>query len=71
MYDTHWQEGPLLRRVFTSHNLRIYLLKVNIKTPKQGVIYVQSWQVQRRQWRRFGVFIVNFEYISHLVLVLV
>ena len=27
------------------------------KTPKQ------------RQWRRSGVFIVNFEYISHLVLV--
>ena len=24
---------------------------------------------ERRQWRRFGVFIVNFEHISHLVLV--
>ena len=23
---------------------------------------------ERRQWRRFGVFIVNFEHISHLVL---
>ena len=28
--------------------------KLPIKTPK------------RRQWRRFGVFIVNFEHISHL-----
>ena len=28
--------------------------KVTIKTPK------------RRHWRRFGVFIVNFEHISHL-----
>ena len=28
--------------------------KLIIKTPKQ------------RQWRRFGVFIVNFEHISHL-----
>ena len=28
--------------------------KLTIKTPK------------RRQWRRFGVFIVNFEHISHL-----
>ena len=28
--------------------------KLTIKTPK------------RRHWRRFGVFIVNFEYISHL-----
>ena len=46
----------------------IYLLKFNnrntrtcpkltIKTP------------ERRQWRRSGVFIVNFEHISHLVLV--
>ena len=24
---------------------------------------------ERRQWRRSGVFIVNFEHISHLVLV--
>ena len=23
---------------------------------------------ERRQWRRFGVFIVHFEHISHLVL---
>ena len=30
--------------------------KLTIKRPK------------RRQWRRFGVFIVNFEHISHLVL---
>ena len=30
--------------------------KLTIKTPK------------RRQWRRYGVFIVNFEHISHLVL---
>ena len=31
--------------------------KLTIKTPK------------RRHWRHSGVFIVNFEYISHLVLV--
>ena len=31
--------------------------KLTIKTP------------ERRQWRRSGVFIVNFEHISHLVLV--
>ena len=31
--------------------------KLTIKTP------------QRRQWRRSGVFIVNFEHISHLLLV--
>ena len=33
------------------------MLKVNIMTP------------ERRHWRRFGVFIVNSEHISHLVLV--
>ena len=31
--------------------------KLTIKTP------------ERRQWRRSGIFIVNFEHISHLVLV--
>ena len=31
--------------------------KLTIKTP------------ERHQWRRSGVFIVNFQYISHLVLV--
>ena len=31
--------------------------KLSIKTP------------ERRQWHRSGVFIVNFEHISHLVLV--
>ena len=33
------------------------MFKVNYETPK------------RRHWRRFSVFIVNFEHISHLVLV--
>ena len=37
--------------------------KLTIETLEQGVKYVQS------QWRRSGVFIVNFEHISHLVLV--
>ena len=34
------------------------MLKLTIKTP------------ERRQWRRSGVFIVNFEHTSHLFLVL-
>ena len=33
------------------------MFKLTIKTP------------ERRQWRRSGVFIVNFEHIAHLVLV--
>ena len=35
----------------------VKLLKVKNKEPK------------RRHWRRYGVFIVNFKHISHLVLV--
>ena len=34
--------------------------KLNIKTPERR---------QRRHWRNSGVFTVNFEHISHLVLV--
>ena len=37
--------------------------KLIIETAEQGVKYVQ------RQWRRSGVFIVNFEHISQLLLV--
>ena len=40
----------------------MYLRKLTIETLEQGVKYVQSW-------RRFGVFIINFKDISHLVLV--
>ena len=35
------------------------MFKLTIKTP------------ERRQWRLSGVFIVNFEHISHLVLVFI
>ena len=37
--------------------------KLTIETVEQGVKYVQS------QWRRSGVFIIDFEHILHLVLV--
>ena len=36
--------------------------KLTMETLEQGVKYVQC------QWRCFGVFIVNFEHILHLVL---
>ena len=38
--------------------------KLTIETLEQGVKYVQSYQ-----WHCSGVFIVNFDHISHLVLV--
>ena len=43
-----------------------------IETPEKGVKYVHSKLTiktpERGQWRRSGVFTVNFEYISHLFL---
>ena len=42
---------------FTCSNL-------TIETLEQGMIYVQP---ERRQWCHSGVFIVNFEHISHFI----
>ena len=57
--------------------------KLSIKTLEQAVKYVQNYRTsceicskliiktpERRPWRRSGVFIVSFEHISHLILVL-
>ena len=43
--------------------LEIIHSKLTIKTLEQGIKYLQSW-------RRSGVFIVNFQHISYLALVL-
>ena len=52
----------------------IYLLKVNIRNARRRceicsklIIKTAEW----RHWRRSGVFIINFEDISHLVLVFI
>ena len=50
----------------------IYLLKVNNRNARARCKMCSKLTIktpERRQWRRSGVFIVNFEYISHLVLV--
>ena len=49
----------------------IYLLKVNnrnARTRCEICSKLTKKTSERHQWRRSGVFIVNFEYISHLVL---
>ena len=45
--------------------------KLTIKTPEQRKIYSKLTikTPEQRQWRRSGVLIVNFDHISHLVLV--
>ena len=50
----------------------IYLLKVNIRNTRTRCEICSKLTIkmpERRHWRHYGVFIVNFEHISHLVLV--
>ena len=50
----------------------IYLLKVNNRNTRTRCEICSKLTIktpERRPWHRFGVFIVNFEYISHLFLV--
>ena len=50
----------------------IYLLKVNNRNTRTRCEICLKLTIkipQRHHWRRSGIFIVNFEYISHLVLV--
>ena len=49
----------------------IYLLKVNNRNTRARCEICSKLTIktpERRYWRRSGVFIVNFEHISHLVL---
>ena len=46
-----------------------YIFKVNNKNTRARCEICSKFPIktpERRHWRRFGVFIVNFEYISHL-----
>ena len=56
---------------FTCLKSTIYLLKVNNRNTRTRCEICSKLTIKtpkRRQWRRSGVFIVNFEHISHLVL---
>ena len=51
----------------------IYMFKVNNRSTRTRCDICSKLTIktpERRQWRRSGLFIVNFEHISHLVLVL-
>ena len=51
----------------------IYLLKVNNRNTRTWCEICSKLTIktpERRHWCRSGVFIVNFEHVSHLVLVL-
>ena len=56
----------------TANPAGIYLLKVNNRNTRTRCEICSKLTIntpERRHWRRSGVFIVNFEHISHLVLV--
>ena len=58
--------------IMTKDPVSIYLLKVNNRNTRTRSEICSKLTIktpERRQWRRSGVFIVNFEHISHLVLV--
>ena len=50
----------------------IYLYKINNRNTRKRCEICSKLTIktpERRQWRRSGVFIVNFEHILHLILV--
>ena len=57
---------------FTPIPVGIYLLKVNnrnTRTRREICSKLTLKTPERRHWRRSGIFIDNYEHISHLVLV--
>ena len=57
---------------FYNYPVGIYLLKVNKRNTRTRCEICSKLTIkipERRQWRRFGIFIVNFEHISQIVLV--
>ena len=61
-----------LKGAFRTFPAGIYLLKVNNRNSRTRCEICSKLIIkipERRQWRRSGIFIVNFEHISHLVLV--
>ena len=65
-------KGTLLATKLKSYPAGIYLFKVNNRNTRTRYEICSKLTIntpERRQWRRSGVFIVNFEHISYLVLV--
>ena len=56
---------------YTFNPVGIYLLKFNDRNARTRCEICSKLTIKapERQWRRSGVFVVNFEHISHLVLV--
>ena len=60
-----------LAKIFYHYPVGSYMFKVNninTRTRREICSQLTIKTPERRQWRRSGVFIVNFEHILHLVL---
>ena len=67
-----WETSRFSLHVLLPIPAGIYLLKVNNRNTRTRCEICSKLTIntpERRHWRRSGVFIVNFEHISHLVLV--
>ena len=56
-----------------SYPANIYLFKVNNKSTRKRYEICSKLAIktpEKRQWRRSGVFIINFEHILHIFLVI-
>ena len=63
------EKGPAIFLTLPAGN---YMFKVNIRNTRTSCEMCSKLTIkisERRQWQRSGIFIVNFEHISHLVLV--
>ena len=63
---------PTVESCFGKYPVNIYLLKINNRNTRkrcQKCLKLTIKTPERRHWYRFGVFIVNFEHISHLFVV--
>ena len=71
-----WDHTTNKKKFISSNTIPvgIYLVKVNNRNTRTSCEICSKLTIkitERRHWRRFGILNVNFEHISHLVLVLV
>ena len=78
IYSVHlWTTTSKKERLIQSYSFRqflenIYLFKANNRNTRKRCEICSKWTIklpEQRHWRRSGVFIINFEHISHLLLV--
>ena len=68
-----WERRKVIQVIMILYLASIYLLKVNNRNTRTRCEICSKLTIkipERRHWRRSGIFFVNFEHNSHLVLML-